>query len=147
MQREEIVADITDTLLDYCQYIDEARLDRISDLFCQDATFDDGNPAVGHEKVMRRIKRLLASVDATSHHLSNIRVEILPSPETSNAMSYAYAWHQRHDGTQFDLWIRYIDQLRLEEGRWRLHRRAVECAGFRGIDSFPVPRVKRLPID
>lgn len=147
MQREEVVAGVTDTLLDYCQYVDEARLDRLSELFCQDATFDDGKPAVGHEKVMRRIKRLLASVDATSHHLSNIRIEPLDPPNTARAMSYAYAWHQRRDGSQFDLWIRYIDRLRFEDNRWRLQRRAVECSGFRGLDSFPVPKVKRLPVD
>ena len=146
MGHDDLIAGVTNTLLDYCQFVDEARVDEISKLFCEDATFDDGKPAVGHAKIMHRIKRLLASVEATSHNLTNMRIAQLPQPDIASASSYCHAWHQRSDGSQFELWIRYVDQLRLEHGRWRLQRRAVQCSGFRGIDSFPIPKVPRQSI-
>ena len=43
---EKIRQGVTDTLLDYCQFVDEKRLDEFADLFSENCVFDEGAPKV-----------------------------------------------------------------------------------------------------
>lgn len=145
MERSEIVDGVTATLLDYCECVDEGRAAEFAQLFAEDGVFaESAKPAVGREQIERRFRRLLASLTATSHHLSNVRVAPGPDGRTASARSYVYAWHQAHDGSQFEVWGRYVDELRLEaDGRWRFTHRQILVAGGRGIDVSSFPRLHR----
>ncbi len=145
MDRSEIIEGVTRTLLDYCECVDEGRPAEFALLFADDGVFaDSAKPAVGREQIERRFRRLLASLTATSHHLSNVRVEPGADGRTASARSYVYAWHQAGDGSQFEVWGRYVDQLRLDDdGRWRFTHRQILVAGGRGVDVSAFPRLPR----
>ena len=140
-----IVEGVTRTMLDYCECVDEGRAEDFAQLFAEDGTFAESTrPAVGREQIERRFRRLLSSLSATSHHLSNVRVEPGPDGRSASARAYVYAWHQANDGSQFEIWGRYVDELRLEaDGRWRFTHRQVLVAGGHGIDVSTFPRVPR----
>lgn len=145
MDRSEIVEGVTRTMLDYCECVDEGRAADFAQLFTEDAVFaESAKPAIGREQIERRFRRLLSSLTATSHHLSNVRVEPGTDGRTASARAYVYAWHQANDGSQFEVWGRYVDQLRLEDdGRWRFTQRQVLVAGAHGIDASTFPRLPR----
>lgn len=142
MSHDEIVAGVTETLLDYCDCVDEARCEDFARLFCEDGVFAEGQPAVGRAHIEGRVRKLLSTMSATSHHLSNIRIQPGPDGTTARSRAHIYAWHQRPDGSQFEVWGRYVDELRLEDdGRWRFAHRAVQLTGARGIDIADTGRL------
>ena len=140
---DTVTAGVTATPLDYCEYVDEGRAHDFAELFAEDGEFaESSTPAVGRAHIEKRFRRLVRSLAATSHHLSNVRVEPGPDARTATASSYMYAWHERLDGSQFEIWGRYQDSSRLEgDGRWRFVRRQIIVAGGRGIDVVPFARV------
>ena len=137
---EEVRQGVTETLLDYCQYVDEKRLDEFAALFTEDCYFDEGGVYQGRGAVRKLVGKLVAGFDRMSHHLSNIRVWSTGA-EQAEALSYIYAWHQRTDGSQFEIWGRYADELQLENGQWLINRRIVQMQGSKGIDELPIKPV------
>ena len=132
---------VMETLLDYCQFVDEKRIDDFANLFIEDCHFDEGRVYRGRAEVHRIVGKLVSGFARMSHHLSNVRI-YSTGPGTAEALSYIYAWHQQHDGHQFEIWGRYQDVLRDDGDRWRFCRREVQMQGFKGLDSLaitPVP--------
>jgi hypothetical protein len=144
MDTTAIVEGVTETLLDFCTFCDEARADEVVSLFSQVGTFNPGRAFQGHDQIRRLAAHLLHSWSASLHSITNIRVRPISGSEAS-AMCNIYAWHQRTDGSQYESWGRYIDRLRYEDGRWRFVERKVEMAGYRGIGDQGVPPVPRAP--
>lgn len=140
MTDDEVVAGVTATLLDYCYLLDEKRLDEFVQLFTEDVEFEEGGLARGRAHVRGKVRKLLAMFDRLSHHLSNVRV-VRTGPQTASASSYIYAWHQLLDGRQLEIWGRYVDEHRFEDGRWKIARRTVQMQGARGIDDLALLRV------
>ena len=145
--RSQIVEGVTETLLGYCQFLDEARVDEFVDLFTEDCVMEEGKKAVGRKEVEAGVRRVIGLFQATSHHLSNVRVTPT-GPTSADSLAYCYAWHLEHNGNHVEIWARYTDRLRLEEdGRWRFEYRKVQIFGFRGRDSLPLDRVPRQKIE
>jgi hypothetical protein len=142
MDRDAVVRGATETLLDFCTFADEARIDDFVSLFCEDGRFDPGRPFEGHSRIRQLAAALMSSWAASSHHITNIRIGPISETEASSVCSI-YAWHQRPDGTQYESWGRYIDRFRFDEGRWRFVERKVQMAGYRGIEDQGVPGVPR----
>ena len=138
---DEVEAAVTETILDYAEFVDTCEADRWADLFCADGAFDEGSVIEGREKLRVHVRKLLRLFDATAHHITNVRVT-RTGPETADARCYVYAWHQRTNGDHFEIWGRYLDQMRVEDGSWRFARRRVEMFGSRGWD-IPLDRVPR----
>ncbi len=136
----EVRERVTETLLDYCQFVDEKRLDEFAALFTEDCYFDEGGVYEGREAVRKLVGKLVSGFSRLSHHLSNIRVWSTGEGE-AEALSYIYAWHERNDGTQFEIWGRYVDLLREEGDRWLIARRIVQQQGSKGIDNLPIKPV------
>ena len=137
-----MVSGVTDTLYDYCTFTDEARLDDFVMLFCEDGSFNAGRAFVGRDKIRKLLAYLLNTWSASSHFITNVRVQPIGEGEASSICS-VYAWHQRTDGTQYESWGRYVDRLRFEGGRWRFVERQTQMAGYRGIDDQGVPPIPR----
>ncbi len=133
----EVRDGVTDTLLDYCQFVDEKRLDEFASLFIEDCHFDEGAVYEGRPAVRKVVGKLVSGFSRLSHHLSNIRVWST-GPGQAEALSYIYAWHERNDGTQFEIWGRYEDVLRDDGDRWRFVRRVVQAQGAKGIEGLPI---------
>lgn len=128
---------IEGVLLDYCERVDAGDIAAVVALFTENATIDYGygRRIQGHDALTEFFgERLVATYRATSHHLSNIRIAV--DGDRATARSYAYAWHERHDGTHAHVWGRYSDALIRTEAGWRIAERAIRAAGSAG---FPTP--------
>ncbi len=141
----DVVAAVNDTILDYAEYVDTCEPAKWAALFCSDGVFDEGTIVQGRENLDRHVRKLLRLFTATSHHMSNIRVK-RTAEETATATSYVYAWHRKTDGDDFEVWGRYSDELRVEDGKWRFATRRVEMFGSRGWD-IKLDRVPRRSLD
>ena len=141
----DVVTAVTDTILDYAEYVDTCEPAKWAALFCQDGVFDEGRVVQGREHLDRHVRKLLGLFTATAHHMSNIRVR-RTGDQTATATSYVYAWHRKTDGDDFEVWGRYRDELRVEDGQWRFASRRVEMFGSRGWD-IQLDQVPRRPLD
>jgi SnoaL-like domain len=138
---------ITETLLDYCEYVDRndpATL--VRKVFAPDGVFELGSnrAVVGREQLARMFAKTLCAFTATSHHLSNVRIE-LDGDNRARSTAYVYAWHETLDGRRVDIWGRYRDQLRLIDEGWRIDVRHLSMAGSDGWLEAPFQRLDRLP--
>jgi ketosteroid isomerase-like protein len=136
---------IEEVLLDYCEAVDLNDVDRLVDeVFTPDARFELGSrhATEGSEALRDMFARTLAQFEASSHHLSNVRITVT-GEDSAEASAYVYAWHSfRPDSRRVDVWGRYHDQLRLVDDRWRLAVRRLTVAGseWPGVAFESIPR-------
>ena len=139
---------ITETLLDYSHFVDRndpAAL--VEQVFCVDGCFELGSrhAVIGRENLAKMFAKTLAAFTATSHHLSNVRIQFT-SDTTADSTAYVYAWHSAvGDGRRIDLWGRYHDRLRLTPQGWRIADRRLSVAGSDGWENPPFELAERLP--
>lgn len=131
--------EITDLIHDYCTYLDLYEPALVAALFTEDCITDYGpsfgGEVAGREKLERGWFHALATWEATSHHVSNIRLEF-EDDDNARGTTYLYAWHRHGDSETPDLhvWARYNDRfVRTSEG-WRFSERRVTAAGQIGAD-------------
>ena len=117
-------------MADYAAAIDADDPVGAAACFAPDGVGDYWGEEQGREAIAARLTEILDAFTATSHHLSNIRIELGDDPDRATAQSYVYAFHRRRsDGTSFHSWGRWVDELvRLDEG-WRFARRSVVGVG------------------
>lgn len=95
----------------------------------------------GPEAIAERLTGILAGFHATSHHLTNVQIE-LTGETTARAQSYVYAFHRIKGSMEHThYWGRWVDELTKVEGEWLFARREVV-----GIGSF-TPGVEATPSD
>lgn len=128
------VAAIHDVLIGYCDRVDALNVTGVMRLFTRDCRFDYGFGRIfEHDELARLLRERLVAYDATSHHLSNIRIE-LHGPDRATATSAVVAWHRfAEDGREAVLWGRYTDELQRVSGQWQIRRRVLRAAGERGF--------------
>lgn len=96
----------------YFDRVDAADPDGAAALFAPDAQVEimTGKALVGRERFGRALGRVLAQYERTSHHTSNIVVDL--DGETAHAVAYVYAYHRlRETGQPWHLWARVVDRL------------------------------------
>lgn len=129
VDREEL----RDLVHAYCHHVDTRDAAAAAGLFTEDAVFvtstGRNGTSVGRAAIARRLERLLATFTATSHHVSNTRMEFLDA-DSVRMESYLYAWHRfpsdRPDGF---LWARYVDRAVRTPAGWRLRERTLRVVG------------------
>jgi hypothetical protein len=140
---------ITETLLDYCEYVDRNDPPTlVRKVFAPDGRFELGSDraVVGREQLARMFAKTLCAFTATSHHLSNVRITFDgDGDDRAEATAYVYAWHRTLDDRRVDIWGRYRDDLRLTDEGWRIAVRHLSMAGSDGWLDAPFERVDRLP--
>ena len=83
----------------------------------------------GREAIAERLTGILAAFHATSHHLTNVQLE-LTSETTARAQSYVYAFHRYKETFQhMHYWGRWVDELIKIGGDWLFARREVVGVG------------------
>lgn len=138
---------ITETLQDYCELVDRndpATL--VQRVFAPDGRFQLGSrhAVVGHDNLAKMFAKTLCAFVATSHHLSNVRIEF-DGEGAARSSAYVYAWHETLDGRRVEAWGRYHDELvRLDAG-WRIGTRHLSMVGSDGWQDAPFERAERLP--
>ena len=139
---------INETLFDYSYYVDRndpAGL--VLKVFCEDGCFELGSrhAVIGRDNLARMFAKTLAVFTATSHHVSNVRIQFR-GDDSAEASAYVYAWHIAvDDGRRIDLWGRYHDHLRLTPDGWLIANRRLSVAGSDGWHKPPFEQIERLP--
>ena len=93
----------------------------------------------GREAIAERLTGILAGFHATSHHLTNVQIE-LTSATTAQAQSYVYAFHRlKGSFEQMHYWGRWVDEIEKVEGEWLFARREVVGTGSvtPGVEAGP----------
>ena len=93
----------------------------------------------GREAIAERLTGILAGFHATSHHLTNVQIE-LTSATTARAQSYVYAFHRiKGSFEQMHYWGRWVDEIEKVDGEWLFARREVVGIGSvaPGVEAGP----------
>jgi ketosteroid isomerase-like protein len=116
---------ITSVLHGYCRMLDSLDLERVPAFFTEDCEVVYGpdprmqsHGAADLERALRRLGRFAR----TSHHLSNVEIE-LTGPDSATSVSYVLAWHQQPDGISRTLYAQYHDRFVRTTGGWRIAER------------------------
>ena len=126
-----VEVEIANLLSDYCWHVDRLEVGSVLGLFTPEAGFDlgHGRTFTGHAE-LRRLYQRLDVYAATSHHITNPRIDVRGERATSRAGLYAH--HLRRDGSTLRLWGVYLDELvRLDDG-WRISYRTLRACDEEG---------------
>ena len=96
----------------------------------------------GRREIADRLAKILDLFSTTSHHLSNVRIQL--AGDRATAMSYVYAFHRMADtGDPLHYWGRWVDRLvRCEEG-WLFAER--EVVGIGSVEPNDAGRDRAQP--
>lgn len=138
---------IARVLVRYCNYLDGMDLDALAALFTADCVVSygpgDNLTSRGRDSLRQDLGRLWRW-HRTSHHLSNIDIE-LDGHIAARARSHVLAWHERADGTTATVYGRYEDRFTYANNNWLIAERKMfmngHDAGFR-LALHPTPRRK-----
>jgi ketosteroid isomerase-like protein len=130
---------------EYAFHLDMNHPDELAELFTDDCVVVYG-PSFGAEGI-EAYKRTLDAIgeyfQATSHHVSNIVIE-LRAEDRATARSVLYAFHrytrERPDG---HLWGQYHDEFVKVDGTWRFKRRELRVSAVRDFHvkhNIPIGR-------
>lgn len=120
-------AQVEDLLYEYCEAVDAGEPERAAALFTADCVVDrTGLPGVAglpalEQHLLDEARRLCAS----SHHCSNVRIEVSADGASAHASSYLFVWRELASGSQERGFLRCADDLMLVEGAWRIRRRVL----------------------
>lgn len=124
VQRLEDRFAIQDLVVQYATLLDDAQWDSLGELFATDGVF--GSPhstTVGRAAVVENFKVKHAPFSWTWHDPHGISVEFVDDDNArGTVIGYAELGNADHTITTS---IRYLDDYRREEGRWRFARRTV----------------------
>jgi ketosteroid isomerase-like protein len=125
--------EITDLIHAYCFHFDLNEPEVVAALFTNDAVVDYGPevpPIVGAEAIASTIAvGLERTFAATSHHVSNIRIDF-DDEDDARAVAYLYAWHRYRDGSpDGELWGRYLHRFVRTDRGWRIAELLLQAAG------------------
>lgn len=135
--------EIVDLVHAYAEAVDDRRDGDVAALFTQDCVFrafaGPKGEARGRDAVEVLVGRLLGTFRATSHHVSNTRLELI-GPDGATGRTSLYAWHafndERPDGI---LWGRYVDRFQRVDGAWRIAERELRIAGEQDFPFAWIP--------
>ncbi len=134
--------EIQDLIHAYCECVDTYQPAKVAALFTADCITDYGpsfgGESVGPELVEKGCAYTLATFEATSHHVTNIRLHF-EGDDTARGVTYLYAWHKLGDGKpDFQIWARYLDRFTRTPEGWRFSERRLAVAGQAGAQNdFP----------
>jgi len=132
----------------YCLHFDLNEPEEVAALFTGDATIDygpDHAPIVGRDAIAPTIAiGLRERFNATSHHVSNVEIAF-DGEDGARSVSYLYAWHEYVDGSESELWGRYLHRFRREHGRWLISELVLQAAGTRNFHRARMHPIGRRP--
>lgn len=125
-------AEIADRLHDYCRGLDAMDLDLLCSAFTEDCVVDygpePGMRTIGRVSLAQGLDRLMFRWVRTSHHLSNVQIELL-GRDLARSVSYVMAWHEFPDRQTSTLYAQYHDTLRRDATGWRVQERRLVMTG------------------
>ena len=125
--------DVAAVLLRYFRGIDAGRPEVAVEELADDATADimTGKVYQGRDRIGRALGRILVRYERTSHHVTNVLVDL--DGDRALCSAYVYAFHRMRDsGQPWHLWARIREELRRQEQGW-----VVESHRLYGVDAVP----------
>ena len=141
---------IADLFSRYAFHFDRNEPELVAALFTADAVVDYGPefpPIHGRDSIADRIRPGLEDIFmATSHHVSNVLVE-MESPHRAVAIAYVYAWHRYVDGSpDGHLWGQYRATVRRIDDEWRFSAFRLETFAVEAFHREQMHSVPRRPL-
>ena len=141
--------EIQNCIISYCYYFDTNQPEKIIELFTDNAIIDYGpevKTSQGHIEILESISTGLANTfAATSHHVSNFRVEILDN-QSATLICYLYAWHE-YKATEVigHLWGQYHLKLERIGAHWMISSLVLKATGMQDFHRAEMYPIGRLP--
>jgi ketosteroid isomerase-like protein len=89
----------------------------------------------GRKEISEVLTVILSMFSATSHHLSNTKINL--EGDQATAMSYVYAFHRMAETNEpLHYWGRWVDRLKRTDEGWLLAEREVVGIGSIEPESF-----------
>ncbi|MGI5508455.1 nuclear transport factor 2 family protein [Streptomyces sp. CA-106131] len=130
----EVERAVRRSLADYCDHVDRYDVPGILALFAPDGWYDLGFGRVFRGPV--ELRALFSRVEvyrATSHHVSNIVVDVDPAGDAAISRAALYAYHvRREDDSEAHVWGQYHDRFVRAGDRWLVQSRTLRMAAERG---------------
>ncbi|MBU6212318.1 MAG: nuclear transport factor 2 family protein [Gammaproteobacteria bacterium] len=124
----------------YCRLVDQRDIVGIPLLFTQDGRFEsvDGKIAArGREAIVDQFHRRFAVLGPSNHFTHDAVVEFDPlNPDAAHGWVNSHAEVVRN-GVALLAALRYEDDYRLEEDRWRFARRTLHFFYYLSPDEYP----------
>jgi uncharacterized protein (TIGR02246 family) len=133
---------IEQLMVRYADRIDANDPEGAAACFAEDGIGNYWGKYTGRKEIATRLSKILDRFSATSHHLSNVSIQL--DGDRATAMSYVYAFHRMADTNDpMHYWGRWVDRLvRVEEG-WRFAER--EVVGIGSIEPDDAGRDREQP--
>lgn len=105
----------------YVDRVDALDVQGLRVLFLDEATAElFGFVREGGDAIVRHLGRALGTFEATSHHVSNAIVTV--EGDWASISASVYAWHRRPAGEWWQVWGRYLVDLRRTGAGWKILR-------------------------
>jgi uncharacterized protein (TIGR02246 family) len=133
---------IEQLMVRYADRIDANDPEGAAACFAEDGIGNYWGKYTGRKEISARLSKILDRFSATSHHLSNVSIQL--DGDRATAMSYVYAFHRMADTNDpMHYWGRWVDRLvRVEEG-WRFAER--EVVGIGSVEPNDAGRDREQP--
>lgn len=145
LRRLTDLAAISELTARYCDRLDAHDIDAVAACFTDGAETDygpgRGGVVTGRAAIRDRIARGQSAFRRTHHQLGH--QTIIPDGTQASAVTAAITWHERFDGNQELLALRYVDRFERAGDGWLISHRRVEISmvqGFEGTEWHWWPR-------
>ena len=118
----------------YFERIDANDPEGASEYMTEDVEFEImiGERRSGRDRFARGVGRVLNGYSATSHHVTNLLVDL--DGDEGTAAMYVYAYHRMaNTGDPWYLWARVRDRVRRVGDQWQISEHLVH-----GMDAVPM---------
>jgi SnoaL-like domain len=120
--------EITRTLNEYCRGCDRCDEPRMASVYLPDSWDDHGVfKGPGHEFARQMTARILSTTQTLYHLLGQSVIQVNGDEAGAETYFFAASRDTREDGTPMcnQLGGRFVDQLRRDDGQWRIKHRIV----------------------
>ncbi|MFN0095465.1 MAG: nuclear transport factor 2 family protein [Dehalococcoidia bacterium] len=120
--------DITALMVRYADRIDAKDPEGSAACFAPDGVGVYWGEYRGRAAIADRLRGILDDFHATSHHLSNVMIDL--DGDRATAQAYVYAFHRvKPSNEAMHYWGRWVDELVRVDGEWLFARREVVGIG------------------
>lgn len=135
----EAKLDIAELLTRYSIAVDDRDMVALADCFTADGRLigkDGRDPGIGRDEVMARFRTRFRSLGPTCHwthnHIINVDADSLTAA-TGLVLSHAELWRS---GKAHIASLRYEDEYRREDGRWRIASRTTSFFYYLPVEEY-----------
>jgi 3-phenylpropionate/cinnamic acid dioxygenase small subunit len=119
---------IRDLLLRYCRGVDRRQYDVVRSCYHDDATDDHGDYTGGVDGFIDHVRKQVERYESTMHFVGNMLIEPDARLRRARSETYTIAFHRlaprgNTPARDFVVGLRYVDDLDVRSGEWRIAAR------------------------